>query len=152
MPPAGDAASLPADVQKKLTDYRKCEAAFKSQLASPRGASDEERAIYQRRVGIERAVACAFPRGDSARIAGSFALDVDFEREADFVDGLLHDLPVKWLEPYLQLMAGHAKLCDGRADDGRRQLTAAGKGGNALVRVAADYLIATTAPPCSPSP
>jgi len=152
MPPAGDAASLPADVQKKLTEYRKCEAAFRSRLASPRGAGAEEQAIYERRIGIERAVACAFPRGDAARVAGSFALDVDFEHSADFADGLLHDLPMKWLEPYLNLMAGHAKLCDGRADDSRRQLTTAEQGGNALVGVAAHYLLATAVPPCSPSP
>jgi hypothetical protein len=152
MPPAGDAAPLPADAQKSLAAYRKCEVAFKSRLASPRGATQEERTIYERRVGIERAVACAFPRGDAARVAAGYAVDVDLEHEADFADSLLRDLPVKWLEPYLNLTAGHAKLCGGRADAGRRQLMAAGKGGNALVRVAADYLLATAAPPCSPSP
>ena len=152
MPPAEDTASLPGDVQRRLVDYRRCEATFKSQLAPPPGASDEERAIYDRRVGVERAVACAFPRGDAARVAAGFALDVDFDHESAFVDSLLRDLPVRWLAPYLNLMAGYAKLCDGNADPARRQLTAAGQGGNALVRVAADYLTTTAAPPCSPSP
>jgi len=152
MPPAADTAALSGDVQKPLAEYRKCEASFKSRLAEPPGASAEERAIYDRRVGVERAIACAFPRGDAAKIAAGFALDVDFDHEAGFVDDVLHDLPVRWLEPYLNLMAGHAKVCEGRADEGRRQLTAAGKGGNAIVRAAAEYLLATSAPPCSPSP
>jgi hypothetical protein len=61
-------------------------------------------------------------------------------------------LPVKWLAPYLNLRAGHAKMCGGRIEEGRRQLAAARDGGNAIIRVAADYLIATAAPPCNPSP
>jgi hypothetical protein len=152
MPPAGETASLDADVQKRLVDYRKCEASFHSLLAEPPGASADERAIYDRRVGVERAIACAFPRGDAAKVAAGYALDVDFDHEAEFVDMLLRDLPVKWLAPYLNLAAGREKLCGGRADGGRRQLSAAGKGGNAIVRAAAEYLLATSDPPCSPSP
>jgi hypothetical protein len=152
MPPAEEAAALAADAQKQLVDYRTCEASFHSRLAPPPGAGDDERAIYRRRVGIERAVACAFPRRDAARVAGGFALDVDFDRPAEFVDNLLQDLPMRWLEPYLHLMAGHARLCDGNANAARGHLAAAAKGGNALVRAAADYLLATSAPPCSPSP
>jgi len=152
MPPPSDAASLPGEAQKRLVEYRRCEAAFKSQLTPPPGAGDDERAIYERRVGVERAVACAFPRPDAARVAAGFALDVDLDREAGFADDLLRDLPVRWLAPYLNLMAGHAKLCRGNANDGRRQLAAAAGGGNALIRVAAEYLSATSAPPCSPSP
>jgi hypothetical protein len=152
MPPPRDAAALPGDVQKRMAEYQRCERSFKSQLAEPPGASAEERAIYQRRVGIERAVACAFPRGDAARVAASFALDVDFDHEAMFAESLLADLPVRWLAPYLNLMAGRARLCEGKADAARRQLAAAQRGGNALVRAAAEYLAATSAPPCSPSP
>jgi hypothetical protein len=152
MPPAGDTAALDADLQKRLVDYRKCEASFHSRLAAPRGASGEERAIYERRVGVERAIACAFPRGDAAKIAGGYALDVDFDHEVEFIDALLQDLPVKWLEPYLNLAAGRLKLCDGRSDGGRRQLTAAGKGGNAIVRAAAEYLLTAPDPPCGAAP
>jgi hypothetical protein len=152
MPPAEDARSLPTDAASRLADYRRCEASFKSGLASPPGASAEELAIYRRRIGIERAVACAFRERDAARIAAGFAFDLDFDREAEFIDSLMSDLPVRWIAPYLNLTAGHAKICRGRHDEGRRQLMAARDGGNPLIRVAADYLIATADPPCSPAP
>jgi len=152
MPPADQTASLPNDVQKRLVEYRRCVGSFKSGLTPPPGASDDERALYDRRVGIERVIACLFPRRDAARVASSYALDADFDHEAEFIDRLLRDLPVTWLAPYLNLTAGHAKLCDGRADAGRRQLTAAQGSGHAIVRVAAEYLLATAVPPCSPSP
>jgi hypothetical protein len=152
MPPADDTAALPGDAMKRLGEYRRCETSFKSGLKSPPGATAAELAIYERRIGISRAVACAFHERDAARVAAGFALDIDFDREAEFVDWILHDLPVRWLAPYLNLAAGHAKICDGRRDDGRRQLKAARDGGNPLIRVAADYLIATADPPCSPSP
>ncbi len=148
MPAADDSRSLPNDVQKRLVDYRRCEASFKSGLTPPPGASDDERAMYDRRVGIERVIACLFARRDAARIASSYALDADFDHEADFIDRLLRDLPVKWLAPFLNLTAGHAKLCDGRADDGRRQLSAARGGGNPIIRVAAEYLIAEPSAAC----
>ena len=50
-------------------------------------------------------------------------------REAKFIDRLLADLPKPWLAPYLNLVAGHRKLCasemDGvAADDRSRALTA----------------------------
>jgi hypothetical protein len=152
MPPADQTASLPADVQKRIAEYRRCEASFTSRLTKPPGAGDDERAIYARRVGVERAVACLFPGRDAARVAADLALDIDFDREGEFIDTLLRELPVRWLEPYLQLAAGHAKLCGGEADSARRQLSAAAKGGSAIVQTAAEYLLATAAPPCSPSP
>lgn len=152
MPPADQTGTLPADVQKRLVDYRRCESAFTSRLARPPGAGEEERAIYERRVGVERAVACLFPGRGAPRVAASFALDIDFDRESEFIDRLLRDLPVRWLEPYLNLAAGHAKLCGGDMEAARPQLNAALKSGNALVRTSADYLLATAAPPCSPSP
>ena len=152
MPPAQETASLPADVQKRLDDFRRCEASFKSRLAAPPGASDEEEKIYARRVGVERSIACLFRERDAPKVAASFALDLDFDRQAEFTDGLLRNLPMRWLAPYLNLTAGHAKICGGRDDDGRRQLTAARDSGNPIVRVAAEYLIAIAVPPCSPSP
>ena len=116
------------------------ERTFRSALTPPPGATAEERETYDRRVGIERVVFCLFPRGDSARVAPQYALDADIEpdwqgmpemprREAKFIDRLLADLPKPWLAPYLNLVAGHRKLCasemDGvAADDRSRALTA----------------------------
>jgi hypothetical protein len=169
MPAADQTASLPGDVQKRLVEYRRCEASFKSRLTAPPGASAEERTMYEKRVGIERVVSCLFPGRDRARVASGYALDVDFDHTAEFIDRLLGDLPVPWLAPYLNLTAGHAKICEGSAGDARRQLTAARGGGNPIIRAAAEYLIAaseclgnthneplqlcpTVVPPCSPSP
>ena len=110
---------------------------------------------------------CLFPRGDSAKVAPLYALDADIEpdwqgmpemprREAKFIDRLLADLPKPWLAPYLNLVAGHRKLCasemDGEAadarsramtEDARRQLNKARDGGNRLIRIVAEQLLAT---------
>jgi len=137
------------------------ERAFHSGLTPPPGATAEERETYERRVGIERVVFCLFSRGDSAKVAPQYALDADIEpnwegmaevprREARFIDRLLVDLPKPWLAPYLNLVAGHRKLCasvmDGAStltDDARRQLTKARDGGNRIVRIVADHLLTT---------
>ena len=167
MPPADYTAGLPRHVQSQLAEYRERERAFRSGLTPPPGATPEERETYQRRVGIERVVFCLFPRGDSAKVAPQYALDADIEpdwqglpemprREARFIDRLLADLPKPWLAPYLNLVAGHRKLCasemDGAAadarsraltDDARRQLARARDGGNRLIRVVAEQLLAS---------
>jgi len=167
MPAAAYTADLPRDVQSQLTEYRERERVFRSGLTPSPGATPDERQSYDRRVGIERVVYCLFARGDSARVAPQYALDADIEpdwhglpemprREAKFIDSLLADLPKPWMAPYLNLVAGHRKLCasemdgaaaDGRsramAEDGRRQLTRARDGGNRLVRVVADRLLET---------
>jgi hypothetical protein len=167
MPASALTADLPRNVQSQLNDYLQRERTFRSGITPPPGATDEERETYGRRVGIERVVFCLFPRGDSAKVAPQYALDVDIEpdwqgmpemprREAKFLDQLLADLPKPWLAPYLNLVAGHRKLCasemDGAAaddrsraltEDARRQLTRARDGGNRLIRVAADHLLET---------
>jgi hypothetical protein len=167
MPASALTPDLPRNVQSQLTEYLERERAFRSALTPPPGATDEERETYERRVGIERVVFCLFPRGDSARVAPQYALDADIEpdwqgmpemprREAKFIDRLLADLPKPWLAPYLNLVAGHRKLCasemDGSAadarsramaQDARRQLTRARDGGNRLIRVVADRLLTT---------
>lgn len=165
MPASALSADLPKNVQSQLTEYRERERAFHSGLTPPPGATEEERESYERRVGIERVVFCLFPRGDSATVAPQYALDADIEpdwqgmpemprREARFIDQLLADLPKPWLAPYLNLLAGHRKLCasemDGAGartgamtDDARRQLTKARDGGNRIVRVVADHLLTT---------
>jgi hypothetical protein len=167
MPAAEHTADLPKNVQSQLAEYRERERAFRSGLTSPPGATPDEIQTYDTRVGIERVVFCLFARGDSARVAPQYALDADIEpdwqglpemprREAKFIDRLLADLPKPWLAPYLNLVAGHRKLCasemDGSAadagsramaEDARRQLTRARDGGNRLIRVVAERLLAT---------
>jgi hypothetical protein len=167
MPPAADTADLPKNVQSQLAEYRERERMFRSGLTPSPGATPDERRSYDRRVGIERVVFCLFARGDSARVAPQYALDADIEpdwrglpemprREAQFIDRLLADLPKPWLAPYLNLVAGHRKLCasemDGAAadarsgamvEDARRQLTRARDGGNRLIQIAADHLLQT---------
>jgi hypothetical protein len=167
MPPADVTASLPRDVQSQLAGYRERERAFRSGLTPPPGATPEERETYERRVGIERVVFCLFPRSESAKVAPQYALDADIEpdwqglpemprREAKFIDRLLADLPKPWLAPYLNLVAGHRKLCAGEMDgpaadarsreltaDARRQLSRARDSGNRVIRVVAEQLLAS---------
>ncbi|MCU1382968.1 MAG: hypothetical protein JWL71_1665 [Acidobacteria bacterium] len=167
MPPADATAGLPRNVQSQLAEYRDRERAFRSGLTPPPGATPQERDTYERRVGIERVVFCLFPRSDSARVAPQYALDADIEpdwagmaemprREAKFIDSLLADLPKPWLAPYLNLVAGHRKLCAGEMDgsaadarsraltaDGRRQLTRARDSGNRVIRLVAEQLLAS---------
>jgi hypothetical protein len=166
MPESALSANLPRDVQAQVIEYRGRERSFRSALTPPPGATAEEMETYDRRVGIERVVFCLFARGDSAKVAPQYALDADIEpdwqglpemprREAKFIDRLLVDLPKPWLAPYLNLVAGHRKLCasemDGAADarsrelvgEARRQLTRARDGGNRIVRAVAEHLLAT---------
>jgi hypothetical protein len=141
MAPPDSTIGLPADAQKRLDEYRQREQSFKSGLAPPRGGSAEEHELYRKRVDIERVIFSLFPTKDSAKVAAGFALDADLDREAPFIDVLLRNLPVSWLAPYLNLIAGHRKLCAGDAEDARRQLARARNGGHPLIRVAAEYLI-----------
>ena len=167
MPASALTSDLPKNVQSQLAEYLQRERGFRSALLPPPGATPEERETYQMRVGIERVVFCLFPRGDSTRVAPQYALDADIEpdwqgmpemprREARFIDRLLADLPKPWLAPYLNLVAGHRKLCasemDGAAADARsrdltrearRQLTRARDSGNRLIRIVADHLLTT---------
>jgi len=143
MPPPDATTGLPADVQKRLVEYRQRESTFKSLLRQPPGADEEERALYGKRVAIERVIFCLFPRSGVARVASGYALDADLDHEAPFIDGLLRDLPVPWLAPYLNLIAGRARLCDGQVDAGRRQLERARGGGHPIIRVVAQHLLDT---------
>jgi len=167
MPAAALTADLPRNVQSQVVEYRERERTFHSALMPPPGATPEERRSYDTRVGIERVVFCLFPRGDSAKVAPQYALDADIEpdwhglpemprREAQFIDSLLADLPKPWLAPYLNLVAGHRKLCASEMDgsgadarsramtlDARRQLERARDGGNRLIRIVAERLLTT---------
>jgi len=172
MPPPEVTATLPAALRNRLGDYRRREAAFKSTLTPPPGATPHEQRSFEQRVGIERVVFCLFDRRESARIAALYALDVDVEttdwasarspeqprREANFINRLLADLPQPWLAPYLNLVAGHRRLCAAQMDGedpqdtprAKGQLTTAAKSGHPLIRAIAEHLL-TTARPCSPS-
>jgi hypothetical protein len=154
MPPPARTTDLPSGVQTRLAEYRRCEAAFTSQLTPPPGATAEEDRVFGQRVGIERVVACLFARRGVGRTASTYALDADLGfGEAAFIDRLLDDLPEKWLAPYLNLIAGDLKLCSGNIADGRRQLALARDGGEALIRAVADHLLTSRAVrPCSPLP
>ena len=167
MPASALTPDLPRNVQSQLAEYLERERTFHSALTPPPGATEEERESYDRRVGIERVVFCLFPRGDSAKVAPQYALDADIEpdwqgmpemprREARFIDRLLADLPKPWLAPYLNLVAGHRKLCASEMDgdaaddrsraltsDARRQLTRARDGGNRIIRIVAEHLLTT---------
>ena len=170
MPPPATTASLPVALQSRLADYRKREAAFHSGLTPPPGATPDEQRSFEQRVGIERVVFSLFDRKDSARIASLYALDTDVSgdwdnsaemprREANFINGLLRELPQPWLAPYLNLIAGHRRLCAAHmegedpqdAEGAAGQLKVAARGGHPLIRAVADHLI-TTARPCNPSP
>jgi hypothetical protein len=169
MPPADATANLPPALQERLADYRKREAAFHSGLTAPPGATPDEQRSFEQRVGIKRVVFSLFDRRDSARIASRYALDVDVSgdwdnspelprREANFINRLLMDLPHPWLAPYLNLIAGHRRLCAAQMDgedpqDAQRatgQLKVAAQAGHPLIRAVAEHLI-TAARPCSPS-
>jgi hypothetical protein len=163
MAPSDVTAGLPGDAQKRLDGYRERERSFKSGLTPPRGGSAEEQQLYEKRIAIERVIFSLFPRKDSAKVAAGFALDADLNHEAPFIDELLRNLPVSWLAPYLNLIAGHRKQCDGRMDEGRHQLARARDGGHSLIRIAAEYFMnspihelanspTTSVPLCSPSP
>jgi hypothetical protein len=147
MPSADRVQTLAPEVQKAAAEYRQRESAFKTALTPPRGASDDERAAYDRRVNIERTLFSLFSRKDSPRVAASLALDFPLDgvqQEAAFIDDLLKDLPVKWVAPYLNLVAANDKLCTGRGAEARRQLIAARDAGQQpLIRVAATYLLET---------
>ena len=133
--------ALPADVLKRADVYRERERQFRSGLTPPKGGSDEELQLYESRVRVERVIVSLFDRQDAPKVAAGFALDVDLDREAPFIDELLRNLPVPWLAPYLNLIAGHRKLCAGAIEAGRRQLVRARDGGHPLIRVAALHLL-----------
>ncbi len=141
MAPPEQTGGLPADAQKRLDEYRQRERAFKSALAPPRGGSAEEQELHAHRVRIERVIFSLFDRKDAPRVAAGFALDVDFDREAPFIDEPLRNPRVPWLAPYLNLIAGHRKLCGETTEQARRQLARARDGGHPLIRVAALHLL-----------
>ena len=166
MAPVERTSDLPRDVQGGLARYRQRERMFRSALKPSPGATAVERELFDKRVAIERVLFCLFPRRDIARTAAAYASDADVSyewegfsdpprREAAFIDGLLRELQQAWLAPYLNLIAGHRKLCASQlegpesetsrqalAEAGRRQIARARDGRDPLIRVAAEHLLA----------
>jgi hypothetical protein len=167
MPPAERTQDLSSKAQDALAEYRLREQAFHSGLTPPPGATAVELDLFAKRIAIERVLFCLFPRREIARVAAGYASDADVayewegsselpRREAAFLDGLLGALQQKWLAPYLNLIAGHRKLCASQlegpesADDrrimagaARQQLKRARDGGHPLIRLAAEQLLET---------
>ena len=154
LPPPARTIALPPDIQRSVSEYRQRQQAFHSALTPPRGATPAERRGFETRVGVERSIFCLFPRRDSARVAAQYALDADVETDwesspdgprlqAKFIDGLLASLPQPWLAPYLNLSAGHFKLCAVETEDARRQIARARDAGHPLIRAVAEYLLTT---------
>ena len=142
MPPPEHTADLAASVQPQIAEYRRREAAFKSALTPPRGATPDETRLFEQRVGIERVVFSLFDRRESARVAAAYALDADLGfQQIEFIDGLLRNRQQPWLAPYLNLVSGDLKLCAGDDAGGRRQLAAARDGGHLLIRLIAEDLL-----------
>ena len=139
MAPAAQTSDLPRNVQQRLADYRQRERLFRSALTPPPGATAVEHELFDKRVAIERVLFCLFPRKDIARVAAGYASDADVSyewegasdpprREAAFIDGLLRDLQQPWLAPYLDLIAGHRKLCASQLQGGESEANRAAMG------------------------
>jgi hypothetical protein len=167
MAPAALTAGLPADAARSLATYRQRERAFKPTIARPAKLDGPEGNLYFKRVGIERALFCLLDRPDSLEAAEDFATGIklfyEWEgfangplTEADSADDYVAQHPASAAVPYVQLFAGHRKLCaasgmedldpasdraQGIARDADRQLAAARDAGHPLVRIVADYLL-----------
>ena len=161
-------AGLPPDVDRSLAAYRDCERAFEPTIARPPDVKRLPRdSVYAKRVGVERAVYCAFDRPAAA--ARAYATDVhllyEWEGYADSplseaasADAFLKRHPDSPIAPYVHLFAGHRKLCavgglegldraSARARDisrdADRQLGIARDQGPPLVRIVAEHLLST---------
>lgn len=167
MAPPDRTSDLPGEVQKPLVEYRTRERAFRTALTRSPNETADEREMFTRRVAMERVVFSLFPRRDVARVAATYASDAEISYEwegrsdgprleAAFIDGLLRDLRQPWLAPYLNLIAGHRKLCasqlNGREPETERravaeaaysQLARARDGRHPLIRVTAEHLLTT---------
>jgi hypothetical protein len=165
--PAALTAGLPADAARSLATYRQRERLFTPTIAPPENLDGPEGSLYAKRVGIERALFCLLDRPDSLQVAEDYATQIklfyEWEgfanaplTEADSADDYLAQHPTSAAVPYVQLFAGHRKLCavsgmedlDPASDRGQRiardairQLTAARNAGHPLLRMVADYLL-----------
>src|SRR4029450_2220281 len=169
MAPPNRTSGLPADGQRRLVEYRRRERSCRQTVPRPQ---DRDRdgplgSLYFKRVGLERALFSLNNRKDSLALAESFATTVKWLYEwegfadsplleASSADEFLAQHRTSPLAAYLQLFAGHRKLCaasgldrldpqsarDGRiAREADAQLSAARDSGDPLIRVVAEYLL-----------
>jgi hypothetical protein len=167
MAPAGRTASLPADAQRTLARYRQRERTFKPTITRPTNLDGPEGSGYLKRVGIERALFSLLDRPDGLQLAEEYSTQItllyEWEgfadsplTEAASADAFLAQHRGSPVAPYVQLFAGHRKLCavsgldglDPKSDralsiarDADAQLKAARNAGHPLLRIVADYLL-----------
>jgi hypothetical protein len=169
MPPSDRTAGVPADVERGLETYRERERLFESTVDRPANLDGPEGSIYLKRVRFEHLVFSLFDRPESMRLAGEFGAQIrlvyEWEglassplAEAESADLFLRERPDSPITAYVQLFAGHRKLCalssfEGLDPDSERaqeiareadaQLRAARDSAHPLIRIVAEHLIAT---------
>jgi hypothetical protein len=167
MAPPSRTTGLPAAVQRSLAKYRERERVFKPTLKPPGNSDGAEGSGYFKRVGLQRALFCLIDRRDSIQLSEQLATEIrllyEWEgfadsplEEAASADAFLAQHRNSPAAPYVQLFAGHRKLCavsglsglDPKSDralriarDADMQLKLARAAGDPLIRLVADYLL-----------
>jgi len=167
MAPADRTTGLPSDVQRSLARYRERERSFKPTIPRPLDLDGPEGSGYFKRVGLERALFSLMDRPDSLHLAEEYSTQIailyEWEgfadsplSEAASADAFLAQHRKSAVAPYVQLFAGHRKLCavsglegldpksdiaQGIARDADAELKAARNAGHPLIRIVADYLL-----------
>ena len=169
MAPAERTTGLPTDVQRSLARYRQRARSFKPTIPRPSNLDGPEGSVYFKRVGLERALFSLVDRPDSLHLAEEYSTQIallyEWEgfadsplTEAASADEFLAQHRNSPIAPYVQLFAGHRKLCavsglegldphsdtaQGITRDADADLTAARNAGHPLIRTVAEYLLAS---------
>ena len=169
MAPPDRTMNLPPAAQRALTVYRSRARMFKPTTARVDSSPETQASLQFKRVGLERAVFSLFDRPDAAQLAGDYAtraaLAYEWEGlpevplfEAAYADSFLAEHPTSPIAPFVQLFAGHRKLCAGNLikeltsdnaaarrtlRESEAQLAAARDSGHPLIRVVAEHLLET---------
>jgi hypothetical protein len=169
MAPADRTTGLPSDAQRSLARYRQRERRFKATIPRPSNLDGPEGSAYFKRVGLERALFSLIDRPDSLRLADEYSTQIallyEWEgfadsplQEAASADEFLTQHRNSPVAPYVHLFAGHRKLCavsglegldpnsdtaQGIARDADADLRTARNAGHPLIRIVADYLLAS---------
>ncbi len=169
MAPADRTTGLPGDAQRSLERYRQRERSFKPTIPRPSNLDGPQGSVYFKRVGLERALFSLIDRPDSLHLAEEYSTQIallyEWEgfadsplTEAASADEFLAQHRKSPVAPYVQLFAGHRKLCavsglegldpnsntaQGIARDADADLKTARDAGHPLIRIVADYLLAS---------
>ena len=169
MAPADRTTGLPSDAQRSLARYRQRERSFKSTIPPPSNLDGPAGSVYVKRVGLERALFSLIDRPDSVHLAAEYSTQIallyEWEgfadsplTEAASADEFLARHRKSPVAPYVQLFAGHRKLCavsglegldphsdaaQGIARDADADLKTARNAGHPLIRTVAEYLLAS---------